>query len=207
MKFNFNLDNLKRKAKKAVTVAVAAGLPLAAVSQTNKEGQAVVQEISPFLVKLKTKGLVPKDMSEKEFQDLKDNNPGEFERLTKEYMKSIGAVTPKEADEKYGEDRETIKKEKYGIKQIEESTEVDTSLVPTFDFNEWFSEQIKLGNEGKTIKAPDGQLYLIVRNPNYKKQSPKTKKINSPQNGKGVLANKSIEKKESFVLLDPNDER
>ncbi len=204
MKMNFNFDRFKKGVKKVATIAVATGLPLVAVSQTKIEGTAVVQEISPFLVKLKSKGLVSKDMSEKEFQTLKETNPEKFKELTNLYMQSIGAITPTEANKQYGDNLEIIKREKYGILK-QDSTETDTSLVPTFDFNEWFSEQIKLGNEGKTIKAPDGQLYLIVRNPNYKRQSSKTKKMNSPTSGgKGLLASNKGGK-ESFVLLDEED--
>lgn len=114
-----------------------------------------------FFHKLDSLGLIPEGMDEYQFAAL---SPAEHDDYITKYMKKTGAITRADLPPGNYEVIE-VRENDIGKKTIHET------IIPgaqEFDFNSWFAEQVALGNEGKTMLAPDGNRYLIKIDPNAK---------------------------------------
>lgn len=205
-------EKFRKGVKKLRKVALIAGAVVGPVVATHGQVKepTIKQEVSPFLFKLKAQGIVPKDMTEKEFQNVKVNDPEKFKKWTNLYVEAIGAITPKEAEEKYGNKLEIIKSEIYGITLTEVDSDTISLPLNNFDFDKWFKEQWQLVKDGKLklgskVTAPNGKTYIISLdldpNKTLKRQSPKTKRLNSPIVQKTELTNIKNQEDKTFVLV------
>lgn len=101
------------------------------------------------------------------------------------YMKAIGAILPAEANP----NAKVIKITKFQVTEENEENQNYETSENIFDFEEWFQLQVKAGNVGKTIKAPDGKFYKIEIN--------KNKTVSKSNKYKKILIDKNTDNKDN----------
>lgn len=197
MKFTFELpkkkvevkDRIKNLAKAGAFVL--AGFLVSNSAEAQKSGALSSKETPTFVdspnIKKSTASLrerliaydiVPETTTD---NDLARLSKSELDALAREYVQKSGSKTI--------EDLSPGKT--YTIVERITLAGVESSDNEVFDFNAWFAEQVKAGNQGKKVRAPDGKEYLIA----YGTGAQKTEVY------KDVLAN-SAGSKEKFLYKD-----
>lgn len=166
-----------------------------------------------FLPRLHKVGLA-KEYTAETFDTLSKE---EIDKLALLYAERIGAKPPAYMENVTGEIT-VVDHKKYGIRVIDKEEgdpiRTDTAPIPMSraDFNMWFALQVRSGNIGKKVMAPDGKWYLIELDPNYKDPSiaraKKGSKPQVPKNSSGLLTKEkesstaSASQKEHYTDLE-----